>query len=259
MLLQNLLHKVFCATFYKEILGGSALCKKSHMHVLSSLTKRQTCVLSSWFLVKFIKITRQGVTSNLPFTKSYPLWETLETMEVFKSMQQLPHFRPLAEENEYIREGEAIGYMLSFLAAAEKIRKFKFDESDGTIAETLIALKDFEDLGFDVHIIKDRLEKLLRIKTDFLEYDMERKQIKAEILKEKLEEKRLELSVAEMTEKMREFQEARSNMMKEREIVLMKKQANDSELTALKRSIQETMDEMQQINLQFSSVVAKPW
>ncbi|KAL5703170.1 hypothetical protein ACHQM5_028297 [Ranunculus cassubicifolius] len=196
---------------------------------------------------------------KLPFRKSYPLWKTLETMQVFKSMPQQPHFRPLAQENEYIMEGEAIGYMLSFLAAVEKTRKFKFDEPECTIVDTLRAVTDLEALGFDVRLIRTRLEKLLSIKTELLQYDVEMKQVEEEFIKEKLENEVVELNFKEMTVKMRELQESSVVMMKKRDIILMKKQVNDSEIRELQRSVQEITEEMQDINQKFTYAAASPW
>lgn len=98
---------------------------------------------------------------KLPFIKSYPVWETFETMEVFRSIPQSPHFRPLADLNELLREGEAVGYMLSFSSLVEQTCKAQLDEPICIIVQNLKALGEFEALGFDTQSIRARLERLL--------------------------------------------------------------------------------------------------
>ncbi|RVX01566.1 DUF724 domain-containing protein 7 [Vitis vinifera] len=62
------------------------------------------------------------LNQSLPFVKSSPIWNTLETLEVFQRMPQKPHFRPLENCKEERREGLAIGNMVTFSTLIEKSR-----------------------------------------------------------------------------------------------------------------------------------------
>ncbi|KAL5703168.1 hypothetical protein ACHQM5_028295 [Ranunculus cassubicifolius] len=192
---------------------------------------------------------------TLLFTKTPSLWKTFDTMELFSSMPQRPHFRTLARLNENLREGMAISFMLRFVAVVEKTRTLQFNMTSSSITETLEALNDLEAAGFDVQPIQARLEKLLSIKTVLLELDVEMKQVEEEIIKEHFEEKP-ESEIDEITENLRKLQESSADMMKKQEMLLMKKQSNDSDITVLQKSIREAKKEIQEINLQFNSVAA---
>ncbi|KAF9592818.1 hypothetical protein IFM89_017437 [Coptis chinensis] len=51
---------------------------------------------------------------SLPFIKSSPGWKDVESNEIFRSMPQKPHFRPLQKKPELLREGKALGLMACF-------------------------------------------------------------------------------------------------------------------------------------------------
>lgn len=49
-----------------------------------------------------------------PFEKCSVAWKDIESMEVFREIPQKPHFLPLLDVKETVREGMAIGYMVTF-------------------------------------------------------------------------------------------------------------------------------------------------
>ncbi|KAJ6729340.1 AGENET DOMAIN-CONTAINING PROTEIN-RELATED [Salix viminalis] len=49
---------------------------------------------------------------SVPFVKRSPVWNTIESMEVFQIIPQKPHFHPLTECKGEYREGSAIGIMV---------------------------------------------------------------------------------------------------------------------------------------------------
>ncbi|KAJ9553712.1 hypothetical protein OSB04_017757 [Centaurea solstitialis] len=102
---------------------------------------------------------------NLPFVRSTPLWETLESMEAFIKLPQKPHFRPLLEGvKESAREGLAIGSMVTFSSVVEKTCGLRFDDERSRIEDCLETLVELERHGFEVEVIRDRLTRLLLIK-----------------------------------------------------------------------------------------------
>ncbi|PIA60944.1 hypothetical protein AQUCO_00300456v1 [Aquilegia coerulea] len=99
---------------------------------------------------------------SLPFTKSYSMWKDLESRDIFRSTSQKPHFQPLNEVDESLREGQAFGFTLSFANFADDIRKVLHDEPKSTLEKKLKSLTHFEALGFNVQPIRARIEDLVK-------------------------------------------------------------------------------------------------
>ncbi|ONI16825.1 hypothetical protein PRUPE_3G124100 [Prunus persica] len=62
---------------------------------------------------------------HLPFVRNFPLWENIESMDVFKRFPQKPHFHPLLKCKEVCREGSALGKMVNFAFMVEKTSKLQ--------------------------------------------------------------------------------------------------------------------------------------
>lgn len=101
---------------------------------------------------------------KLPFLKKSPVWGTIESMEVFQILPQNPHFLPLSETKEEYREGTAIGIMVTFAGLFEKISMLKHSDSKSTFTSTLDSLLDLEKHGFDVSLLRKRVNDLLSIR-----------------------------------------------------------------------------------------------
>ncbi|KAL5703240.1 hypothetical protein ACHQM5_028355 [Ranunculus cassubicifolius] len=196
---------------------------------------------------------------DFPFIKSLPLWKIFETMEVFLSMPQKPHFRPLAKVNKSLREGTAIGYMASFVTVVENTRNAQLGAPICDYVEAHKALKELEDIGFDVQLIRARLDKLVSIKTATLKLDEELKQVESQITKDKLKEDSLHLDISEMDKKISELQERSVEMKKTKQVILMKRLAKDSNITVLQKSIQATEEDLHDTVLHFNCAAACPW
>lgn len=74
---------------------------------------------------------------RLPFKKSSPLWEILESSQIFFRMPQQPHFAPLKKFVESQREGMAISLMVTFSNVVKYILKFDISDSDKSIEEMM--------------------------------------------------------------------------------------------------------------------------
>ncbi|KAF9620463.1 hypothetical protein IFM89_012640 [Coptis chinensis] len=157
---------------------------------------------------------------SLPFTKSYPLWGNVESMEVFRLMPQHPHFHPLQQVNELLREGQALGYMLTFANVIDKVNKAQLDEPYSTFENELETLIELEANGFNVHPVRARIKKLLRIKDTRARLHEEFEQVKGQIGKEEKEESIISV-VDEIDEKFRELQESIAEIMKQQQMVVM--------------------------------------
>ncbi|EXC57185.1 hypothetical protein L484_000735 [Morus notabilis] len=95
---------------------------------------------------------------NLPFVKSSPIWQIIESMDVFSQLPQTPHFRPLVKCKETKREGIAIGKMITFASSIEKVSELKEDDSGESFDSVIEELVKLEEFGFDIKA--SNLEKL---------------------------------------------------------------------------------------------------
>ncbi|KAG2564731.1 hypothetical protein PVAP13_7NG052089 [Panicum virgatum] len=108
---------------------------------------------------------------QVPFVKSSPLWPLIEAMDDFKEVPQHPHFLPLRESNPALREGMALGLMVTYADLVKGTREASIDNS----------MKWFED---KISILRqlDTLTKLVQVKSNRTCYLEEINKLKAEIV-----------------------------------------------------------------------------
>ncbi|KAL5731264.1 hypothetical protein ACHQM5_004012 [Ranunculus cassubicifolius] len=116
--------------------------------------------------------SREQQADRLPFMKN--VWGIIESNDVFKFM---PHFSFPKQDNDFHREGFAIGNMLNFAILAEKIRCAKPEVSRSVLEDMLKSLPYFEKLGFTVHPLQTRLEELLKRKDRYSQLDAAEKEL----------------------------------------------------------------------------------
>ncbi|CAL2244397.1 unnamed protein product [Prunus armeniaca] len=123
----------------------------------------------------------QDEKGGLPFVKSSPVWKAIETLEVFRMIPQSPHFRPLSQCKEEYREGSAIGNMITFSRLAEKISRLHFDEPKDDFISILESLLDLEKYGFNVTVLRERVNHLLSVKDRQGQFQVESKDAESKI------------------------------------------------------------------------------
>lgn len=148
---------------------------------------------------------------KLPFVKTLPLWNIIESMQVFQAIPQRPHFRRLVDKYPVLcREGKAIGYMLMFRDVVQKADKLQLDDDREPIVEILGTLPKLEENGFEVTGIRDHLTALLERKDEHSRIQnrlMELNQKKANIVE----------VIEELNEQIKEWQEKCAEAMSTRE------------------------------------------
>ncbi|EOA20244.1 hypothetical protein CARUB_v10000545mg [Capsella rubella] len=107
----------------------------------------------------------KDTTMVLPFEKKLPIWKTLESMEVFKTVPQSPHFSLLAETREESREMLAVGMMLTFSGLLEEVKLLPLSETISSFISVSKSLAELEKHGFNVKAAQLRIYKLLTIKS----------------------------------------------------------------------------------------------
>ncbi|CAL9231337.1 unnamed protein product, partial [Arabidopsis halleri] len=106
----------------------------------------------------------KDTTTVLLFEKKLPVWKILESMEVFKTIPQSPHFSPLAEIGEDSREMLAVGMMLTFSCLLEQVKALQHDETISSFISLSNSFTELETHGFNVQVAQLRINKLLTLR-----------------------------------------------------------------------------------------------
>ncbi|KAF5193031.1 hypothetical protein FRX31_017381 [Thalictrum thalictroides] len=181
----------------------------------------------------------------LPFVKSSHMWRSVESMAVLQLVPQHPHFRPLEKENEELREGIALGNMLSFANMMEKICKASLDDPRSMFENMLNALSDLEEFGFFVLPMQTLLVKLLKIKDDYNQLKDKSRTAEGKVIHGRHQLDVIQEPITQLTNELQV-------LMKEKELQGFKVARLHMEADVLKRKIQST-------RLDFAGVVASPW
>ncbi|XP_020538522.1 DUF724 domain-containing protein 6 isoform X2 [Jatropha curcas] len=190
----------------------------------------------------------------LPFVKRSPVWETIESMDIFKIMPQRPHFHPLADCKEEYREGSAIGIMVTFAGLFEKITSLRFEDSKSILESTLESLIDLERHGFDVTLPRNRVNELLSIKEgkDLNEFLNESKDIERQIEEHIDDRRKMEAQINDIQRKLRELQE-------ELAASKSKMQSKDVEIANLRSHVESMNGIVNDARNNFENIVRAPW
>lgn len=199
-----------------------------------------------------------SMQSLLPFVKTYPIWKEVDIMEVFHSLPQHPHFQPLQEMNELLRQGEAVGYMISFANMANKTKRARFDEPKSYLVNRLNALPKLEAVGFNVQPIRTRLLELLQHKDSQEQLDEDLKQYNEKLIQEKDEGNLLKLELDSFYEELRDLEESLAEKKRERQQAEMEKQTKSSSIIALEERCHAIHTKIKSAHLEFSYIAAKP-
>ncbi|KAK3194331.1 hypothetical protein Dsin_025641 [Dipteronia sinensis] len=188
----------------------------------------------------------------LPFAKKSPIWKTIESMEVFQIVPQKPHFIPLSETKEEYREGSAIGIMVTFAGLFEKINMLKCDDSMDVFASTLDSLLDLEKHGFDVTLLRKRVDELLPIRNKQGQLMDDLKDAERGIIKHTDERTKLDEEVEAIKKKIIELQE-------QLESTKLRKEKKIAEIVKLRSRTGSLNVRIRNTQLDFEKVAAAGW
>ncbi|MBA0853294.1 hypothetical protein Goshw_015875 [Gossypium schwendimanii] len=159
---------------------------------------------------------------SLPFVKKSPIWRTIESLDVFQIVPQKPHFQPLAESREEFREGSAIGIMVTFASLFDKISMLHFDDPRNTFDSISEGLDDLEKHGFDVSLLRRRVNKLLSIKEGHSQHLGEKENAEREIMENTKWITKFDEEMEEIEKKIAQLQEQHSSIKSEKETKSLK-------------------------------------
>ncbi|KAM4074072.1 hypothetical protein ACB094_10G066400 [Castanea mollissima] len=189
---------------------------------------------------------------SLPFVKSSPLWKTIESMEIFKALPQNPHFRPLVKCTEAYREGLAIGNMVTFSSLVEKISKLQFGDPRSIFDSYLEGLRDLEKQGFDVTLLRSRINEMIAFKDREAQILNESKDAEGKILHFDREKAEMAEEMANISKKIIELQEKRASIESEMENKIR-------EIAGLQMHADAIKEDIQNNRINFEKLAAAPW
>uniref|UniRef100_A0A0D9XRD1 Agenet domain-containing protein n=1 Tax=Leersia perrieri TaxID=77586 RepID=A0A0D9XRD1_9ORYZ len=130
-------------------------------------------------------------TVELPFVKTSPFWAPTEAMEIFNKIPQRPHFRQIWQEYPTFCEGKALGLMISFVHVAEGIERLNIHDNNSVFEEIMKLISLLEENGFNVMLLRSRLETLLRLKNSWSKIQDMLNQSEKEIAQEQINDEQL--------------------------------------------------------------------
>ncbi|XP_024029724.1 DUF724 domain-containing protein 3 isoform X2 [Morus notabilis] len=153
---------------------------------------------------------------NFPFVKSCPIWEIIESMEVFKKLPQNPNFQPLMKCKALKREGAAIAHMMNFAYVVEKISKLQENDSRQDLESIMEELAELEEMGFDVKVIWGRVTELVQVKVELEKLMHKSNGVETRIEKCSIEKTEIDGEVADIDKELKRLEEKRAKLMSER-------------------------------------------
>ncbi|KAF8108463.1 hypothetical protein N665_0108s0002 [Sinapis alba] len=191
-------------------------------------------------------------TMVLPFVKKSPCWKVLESMEIFKSVPQRPHFSPLLECEEESREGNAIGAMVKFTGLLEKLSGIQVDDSVTAINRIKEGFLKLEKHGFDVTASCSRIDKLLSTKESQTWALEELKVAEREITEKDNKRRKLEEDIEQVPKKIVALQ---------RQLALLKQEkvTKDKEIARIQSEAEVLDQKVQNVEHEFRATVTAPW
>ncbi|KAL3725254.1 hypothetical protein ACJRO7_030289 [Eucalyptus globulus] len=191
--------------------------------------------------------------SRCLFAKTSPVWKMIESMEIFQTTPQNPHFSPLRVCKEGYREGAAIGIMATFASLTEKISNLLFDDPRCHFDSCLETLCDMEKHGFEVTALRSHLNELLAIKE------------KQELLQDGLKDAELEIADKErkgreISEEMEKIDKKMTELRAKYAVLKSEKEKKDVEIARLRMSLKGNDEQISRVRLEFEKLAALlPW
>lgn len=195
----------------------------------------------------------------LPFEKQSSLWESFESMEIFSAMPQPPHFRPLVQYCKGLREGMAIGLMVTFCNLLGRIGKLQITDSQSRFDVELKTLAHLEEHGFNVQDVRTCLKELLRMKDNQEQLVEKKSALEVIILEKQKKNDDLNSKIQEIDKAVMNLEQTLTQFQQKRASVLKLKEDNDSELVKLQMDARSAEQVLASIKHDFEGIRAAPW
>lgn len=197
--------------------------------------------------------------SVLPFTKRSEFWDLVEAKEAFRLLPQKPHFRPLLQYAKEFREGMAVGLMVSFVHLVTDLCSLHIADSHQEFEEKLKALGPLEENGFNIQPVRDRLERLLELRTTLTQSKAKKQLLGEKVAKLEKEKHQNRLLLLSVEKCMSVLEQNLARMKERRAFALLDIGKNDSELASIQEDVQAAEEASVSAERQFTTASAAPW
>ncbi|KAK1560158.1 hypothetical protein Q3G72_022989 [Acer saccharum] len=211
--------------------------------------------------------TREAAIDNMPFeNQSFPLfksclpvWSFIQSMEVFRLMPQKPHFRPLNDCDEILREGLAIAQWITFAKVAEQTSELQLDASRSTFNSIIACLSELESHGFDVKVVRSRLLELQTLKESQEQLQTKLENFKCEIVERTNEETKIKAKLDDAIKELNLIEEQINKVDEKKKRIVSMIEENDSKIAKLNSSDDLVNEEIQKFVQNFKRLAGSPW
>uniref|UniRef100_A0A0A9CRX1 Uncharacterized protein n=1 Tax=Arundo donax TaxID=35708 RepID=A0A0A9CRX1_ARUDO len=177
-------------------------------------------------------------------------------MDEFKEVPQRPHFLPLLEYSPTLREGMALGMMVSFANLVKSTRELSIEDSTELFEDKISALCHLEGHGFDVQFLQSSLTKLLQIKSNCASYLGEIDKVAAQMVAKTTSASQLDALLDEKDRAVAELEQKLGQLRQESQQIARNKEHEDAEISRLSSVHSRFEEAYSDAKLQFHSILA---
>ncbi|XP_072988335.1 DUF724 domain-containing protein 6-like [Typha latifolia] len=236
--------------------SGNSILKECDSNVMPTLRFRNS---NERALVNLSPCGSLPNKTFLPFAKSSFIWESIESMEIFRRVPQEPHFLPLEQYCSQFREGMAIGLMVSFANLVASIDKLNIDDDLHLFEEKLNGLVPLEANGFNVQCVRSRLNELLQIKNLQAERKRKKAALEEKILERQGDNDRLNALIHTLDVAIPELEQNLALFRERRNLVMAQRNGNSSDISRLKMDVAEVEKSYFSAEQLFHSALSESW
>ncbi|KAJ4795932.1 Tudor/PWWP/MBT superfamily protein [Rhynchospora pubera] len=201
-----------------------------------------------------------------PFQKSCPVWQSLQSLELFTRTPQQPHFKKLDRYCQEMREGMAVGLMVTYTNLVDSTKNLSFDDDVAVIEQKCTCLETLEENGFNVDLIRTRLNHLLQIKTDHAESGLKQAELEKDLAEKESESmsmlrkiEKISSDVGELEEQINALTEESRSLVVERDRLLELTVGNGHEISRLKNQLSNVNRSKVSAREEFARVLVEPY
>ncbi|KAK0593486.1 hypothetical protein LWI29_037518 [Acer saccharum] len=196
---------------------------------------------------------------NMRFFEDSPVLRFIQAMDVFQSIPQEPHFRPLAACEEVCREGLALGHMMTFVNVAKKISTLQASAPRNDFDNLFKFLSELELQGFNVEVVRSRLLVLQSLKDSEEQLHTKQEKIKSEIIEQTHERSKVKAELEEVIKDLKLLEDKKREVEEKKARLISMNNEKDSEIAKLKSGVGSLFEEIKKVNKEFKGVAGSPW
>ncbi|XP_008679660.1 DUF724 domain-containing protein 6 isoform X2 [Zea mays] len=190
------------------------------------------------------------------FVKSSPVWHIVEAMHVFKELPQQPHFIPLQEVPPTLREGMALGMMVSFADLVKVTMEASIGNDMEWFEDKIRTISHLEANGFSVQSIQSAMTEMVKVKTEHTSYHCEIGKLSSKLVENMASSSRAGALLDEKDEAAARLEEELVSIRQESQKIAKEKEKIDAEVVSIKTACSGYEDLCSGVERKFKEVLA---